>query len=82
VPGERHGRQRRDVSALVADPPIPVDFIAYHPYQKLGDQPTIADMEEYLGTVYSNQRGRWQDIRMRSSPADAIPTRSRWLPRK
>jgi len=51
------------VTALVSDPAIPVDFIAYHPYQKLGDETTIDGMEEYLGTVYSNQHGRWQDIR-------------------
>ena len=51
------------ITTLMADPAIPVDFISYHPYQKLGDQKTVEAMEEYLGTVYSNQYTRWKDVR-------------------
>lgn len=51
------------VTTLAADPSVPIDFIAYHPYQRLGDETAPEGMEAYLGTVYSNQRGRWADIR-------------------
>ena len=35
---------------------LPVDFISYHPYQKLGDQTTPAAITAYLKTVYSGQK--------------------------
>lgn len=51
------------ITTLTSDPTVPLDFISYHPYQSLGDQKTFEAMEEYLGTVYSNQYRRWKDIR-------------------
>jgi hypothetical protein len=35
---------------------IPVDFISYHPYQKLGDQTDAASITSYLKTIYTGQK--------------------------
>jgi len=57
------GKNASYIKTLMSDPTVPVDFISYHPYQKLGNKNTDKDMEEYLGTVYANQHRRWKDIR-------------------
>ncbi|MGI8908918.1 MAG: lamin tail domain-containing protein [Candidatus Sumerlaeaceae bacterium] len=56
------GTRADHIIALASDPAIPIDFIAYHPYQDLGDVAGVA-AQEYLSGVYNHQYDRWQDIR-------------------
>lgn len=48
-------REKSQLAAVVSDPSIPIDFIAYHPYEKMDllDDPTQITMD--LGSVYSHQ---------------------------
>jgi hypothetical protein len=42
---------------------LPVDFISYHPYQKMGDLSAPADVTNYLQNVYATQKSRVDVIR-------------------
>lgn len=53
----------KHIARLLADRRVPVDFIAYHPYQKLGVAPSVAAEENYLAGVYDDQRMRCQALR-------------------
>lgn len=54
---------RDQLQVVLADHSLPVDYISYHPYQKLGDRKNDDDAARYLGGVYANQLERWQTIR-------------------
>lgn len=48
-------REAGHLAALVADPSVPLDFITYHPYERMGlleDAPTIT---LHLGSIHSRQ---------------------------
>jgi alpha-L-arabinofuranosidase len=42
---------------------LPVDFISYHPYQKLMDQTDAASITAYLKTVYTGQKAYADNLR-------------------
>jgi alpha-L-arabinofuranosidase len=36
---------------------LPIDFISYHPYERMGDLNTAAEIETHLGGIYTKQAG-------------------------
>lgn len=47
---------------IFRDRSLPVDFVSYHPYQRLGVQKTPARMAKYLAGVYAGQKAYHDDI--------------------
>lgn len=46
-------REGKHLALILGDHSVPVDFIAYHPYQRMGDKKkSAADIETYLENVY------------------------------
>ncbi|MGI8908039.1 MAG: heparinase II/III domain-containing protein [Candidatus Sumerlaeaceae bacterium] len=43
-------REEKHLNVILSDSSVPVDFISYHPYQKLGDHTTTAAMQWALGS--------------------------------
>lgn len=56
-------RSDEHLIALLSDPAVPVDFISYHPYGRMGDRNTAEEIEVYLGGVLDYQREKYQEIR-------------------
>jgi hypothetical protein len=52
IDGSREGAQ---LAAIVSDPALPIDFIAYHPYEKMGLLIDPAQITMHLGSIYSHQ---------------------------
>ena len=50
-------REGKHLERILADHSIPVDFIAYHPYQRMGDKNTPEVIEPYLENVYGYHKG-------------------------
>jgi hypothetical protein len=48
-------RERDHLNLLLADHSVPIEFISYHPYQRMGDLDAVEDIEAYLGGIYQNQ---------------------------
>jgi hypothetical protein len=45
-------REGKHLALILGDKTVPVDFIAYHPYQRMGDKKTPAEIEAYLDNVH------------------------------
>lgn len=56
-------RERDHLNSLFSDPACRVDFVSYHPYQRMGDVNTAPEIEAYLGCVYENQYTAAKTIR-------------------
>jgi hypothetical protein len=52
IDGSREGAQ---LAAIVSDLALPMDFISYHPYEKMGLLTDPAQITLHLGSVYSHQ---------------------------
>jgi hypothetical protein len=52
IDGSQEGGQ---LAAIVSDPALPMDFIAYHPYEKMGLLADPAQITMFLGSIYSHQ---------------------------
>lgn len=48
-------REAAQLAAVVSDPSLPIDFIAYHPYEHMGELSDPAQITMDLGSVYSHQ---------------------------
>jgi hypothetical protein len=48
-------RERGQLGSILADHSLPIDFIAYHPYERMGALNDPAEITRYLGSVYSRQ---------------------------
>jgi hypothetical protein len=56
-------REEDHLAALVADPEVPMDFLTYHPYERMGrlDDPVLITL--HLGSVYSRQKRFLSEIK-------------------
>ncbi len=48
-------READQLAAIVADSSMPIDFITYHPYEKMGLLTNAAMITLHLGSIYSRQ---------------------------
>jgi hypothetical protein len=63
------------LDAVLSNPATPVDFISYHPYQKLNTFTTAVDMEMGLQGVYAYQKSKTDYLRGRLTANGRDPSK-------
>jgi hypothetical protein len=56
-------REAAHLAAIISDATMPVDFITYHPYEKMGLLDKAAEITLHLGSIYSRQLFVYNEIR-------------------